>query len=110
MASSDNKFNCCTLLRQKDRETFDFLYAEFNSQFYGMALQCLGDEELANEMMILTFTNIWKDLDKFNGDNSQLRSWCISILMRSLRHVNTSDKTSDNSEITEIPQLKSVSV
>lgn len=110
MISSDNKFSCCAILKKKDRETFDFLYAEFNSQFYGIALQCLGDKDLADNIMILTFTNIWRDLEKFNGDTHQLKSFCTSILMRSLRSHFPPASSAENEEIKNEKQLKTISI
>ncbi|KQT18141.1 hypothetical protein ASG31_05250 [Chryseobacterium sp. Leaf404] len=99
MTSPEKHINCGALLKQKDRETFDFLYSELNSQFYGLALQCLGERDLAEEMMIVTFTNIWRDLENFSGNQAQLKSWCVAVLMRSLRKSSVSGKKSDLQEL-----------
>ena len=106
MNSSNNETVGVTILKKRNRQAYEILYAEFNSQFYGIALQLLGDKDLAEEMMVLIFTNIWRDLEKFNGDNSQLKTLCISVLIRSIRNYNATLKTPEKAELPEREFIK----
>ena len=107
MSISENKSKFCSLLKTKNREAFDELYAEYGSQLYGMALQCVGEEKLANELMLITFTNIWRELESFDNTKIEMKTWCTMMLVKSFRHCFSStdrfrrneNQITDNTEI-----------
>lgn len=76
----------CTLIQHGNREGFDVLYDQYCGVLYGMALQIVQSREYAEEIVEITFVEIWKSIRTFNCSQMKFKCWAIGILMMTIKN------------------------
>lgn len=76
----------CALIQHGNREGFDFLYDQYCGILYGMALQSVQSREYAEEIVEITFVEIWKSIRAFNRSKMKFKCWAIGILMMTIKN------------------------
>lgn len=69
------------LIQQNSKAGFDQLYDQYGFMMYGLASQALQSKEYANEIVELTFVNVWNSIHQFNNQQKTFCIWMISMLM-----------------------------
>lgn len=77
--NEENLINKCA---DNDRHAQEFLYKQFYPELYRIAMRYLSDHHDAEDVVILTFTKIYKNAEKFTykGQGS-LGKWIRTILI-----------------------------
>jgi RNA polymerase sigma-70 factor (ECF subfamily) len=69
-----------TLLKQKDKSAFSYLYDNYSGALYGIVLKILNrDEETAQDILQEAFVKIWKNLERFDAGKGTLFTWMLNI-------------------------------
>ena len=55
------------------------LYRTYGPELYGFAVNCLGDRQLAKEVVQDVFTRIWRHADSFDPSRASFRTWLYGI-------------------------------
>ena len=55
------------------------LYRTYGPELYGFAVNCLGDRELAEEVVQDVFTRVWRHADSFDPGRASFRTWIYGI-------------------------------
>lgn len=74
-----------SLLVKKDREGFDYLYDKYCSLLYGLTLQSSCLKEYSDEIIELTFINIYNSIHLFQSQEIRLNIWIISVLIQTTK-------------------------
>ncbi len=65
-------------IANKDEEAFRTLYERTHRRLYLYLMRLSGDSDLAEDVLVDTFTEVWKSAGKFQGKSAVL-SWIIGI-------------------------------
>lgn len=69
-----------SLLKQKDKAAFSYLYDNYSSALYGIALKILNqDEETSKDILQETFIKIWKSMESYEPTKGTLFTWMLNI-------------------------------
>lgn len=69
------------LLKQKDRNAFDYLYDKYAASFYGIIIKCLGkDEKIAQDILQDAFLKIWKNVESYDNLKEGFFIWMYKIV------------------------------
>lgn len=66
-------------LRQKDNQSFGYLYEHYAGALHGVIKQVVGDAELANDVLQETFVNIWRRIESYDESKGRLFTWMLNI-------------------------------
>ncbi len=82
------------------------LYDVYAGPLYGFALRRLGDPMLAEELVQLVMTTLWRRADRYDPARGSVRTWVFTIarsavidLYRSQPHAQPSDDLPEQAEI-----------
>jgi RNA polymerase sigma-70 factor (ECF subfamily) len=67
------------ILRQRDRQSFDWLYSQYAPLVFGMILKMVKENAAAENLLLETFVAVWRDLDEFDAKNGTLPAWILRI-------------------------------
>lgn len=67
------------LLKQQDREAFEYLYKQYSSALMGILIRSVEDEEVANDLLQDVFVKIWKSIANYNPERGRLYTWMLNI-------------------------------
>jgi RNA polymerase sigma-70 factor, ECF subfamily len=67
------------LLRQQNREAFNYLYSNYSSVLYGVIRKMLTDEETAQDVLQESFVKIWNNISKYDANKGRIYTWMINI-------------------------------
>ncbi len=68
--------------RRGDRSAFDALMEEAEPSIWLYALQFVGDPSLADDVLTETFEKVWLNLESYNEQMSNARTWIYLIAQR----------------------------
>jgi len=68
-----------SLLKNRDRRAFNYLYDNYSGALYSIVLQVLSDTELANDVLQEVFINIWRKIDIYDPLKGRLFTWMLNI-------------------------------
>lgn len=68
-----------TLLLQKDKAAFERLYVDYSNAIYGLCLQILKEEHLAEDALQETFVRIWRKIQTYDPSKGRLFTWMLNI-------------------------------
>ncbi|HEV7621603.1 MAG TPA: sigma-70 family RNA polymerase sigma factor, partial [Flavisolibacter sp.] len=66
-------------LRQRDPQSFNYLYDHYSGALYGVIKQIINDAELSNDILQEAFINIWKRIDSYDEVKGRLFTWMLNI-------------------------------
>jgi RNA polymerase sigma-70 factor, ECF subfamily len=55
------------------------LYRRYGGELYGFALNALGDRGLAEEVVQDTFTNVWRNAERYDPERGSFRTWIYAL-------------------------------
>lgn len=68
-----------TLLLQKSRTGFDYLYKQYSGAMYGIIRKVVADEQIAQDVLQEVFVKIWNNVDKFDATKGRLYTWMLNL-------------------------------
>ncbi|WP_299761684.1 sigma-70 family RNA polymerase sigma factor [uncultured Pontibacter sp.] len=66
-------------LRAKDNLAVSLLYDMYSATLYGVILQIVKTEEIAEDVLQEAFLKIWKSFDRYDEEKGRLFTWMINI-------------------------------
>lgn len=66
------------LIRQ-DRKSYDYLYDQYSSKLYGIALHITQKKDIAEDVLQETFIKVYKNIEKFDDSKGNFFTWIINI-------------------------------
>ncbi len=66
-------------LRTGDTAAMSVLYDMYSATLYGVVLQIVKVEEVAEDVLQEAFVKIWKSFDKYDASKGRLFTWMINI-------------------------------
>jgi RNA polymerase sigma factor (sigma-70 family) len=82
-AKKYGEYELVTLLRQRDREAFSYLYDNYSPALYTVILSIVPDREQANDLLQDVFIKIWKQVDSYDVERGRLYTWMIQVARNS---------------------------
>lgn len=93
-------------LKAQKSVAFDALYTKYASILYGIILQIVQNQSIAQKILEQVFINIWNNIEQYNPTNSNFFAWMRDIahtlahhnkknIIEDLQNAN-SDKISSN--------------
>lgn len=96
------------LLKDRDEQSFSYLYNNYSGALYTVILQILPHQELANDVLQEVFINIWRKIESYDQSKGRLFTWMLNIArnaaidhLRSKAHQN-SQKNEEFSDSTNL--------
>ncbi len=80
-------------LKAQKSVAFDALYTEYASILYGIILQIVQHQSIAQQILEQVFINIWNNIEQYNPTNSNFFAW-----MRDIAHTLAHNNKRDNIE------------
>lgn len=68
-----------TMLLQKSRQGFDYLYKQYSGALYGVIRKVITDEQTAQDVLQEVFVKIWNNIDKFDASKGRLYTWMLNL-------------------------------
>lgn len=68
-----------TLLQQKSREGFNYVYAQYSAVLYGVVRKVIYDENTAQDVLQEAFVKIYRNIDKYDASKGRLYTWMLNI-------------------------------
>ena len=62
-----------------DRKAFSILYDRYKSLVFSLAIKIAGSHEMAEDITLDAFTQIWKNADKYHPEKGTVKGWIASI-------------------------------
>lgn len=66
-------------LRNKDEQSFSYLYEHYSGALYGVIKQIVNDAELSNDVLQECFVNIWRRIETYDESKGRLFTWMLNI-------------------------------
>lgn len=71
----------CLLIQQKNKAGFDQLYDQYGYMIYGLASKAIRSKDCAEEIVELTFLNVWNSIHIFQNQKKNFCLWIVTILI-----------------------------
>jgi RNA polymerase sigma-70 factor (ECF subfamily) len=103
------------LLKQRDNNSYNYLYDHYSGALYTIILQIVHNESVAGDVLQEVFVNIWKKIESYDQTKGRLFTWMLNIarnaaidMIRSKGYRNNTRKESldDNAENLQSTQLE----
>ena len=72
-----------SMLKQNNREAFEYLYDHYSSALYGIILKIVKDQDKAADVMQDAFLKIWKNMGSYNQEKGSLFTWILNVARNS---------------------------
>ncbi|MCB0701757.1 MAG: RNA polymerase sigma factor [Candidatus Kapaibacterium sp.] len=66
-------------LINKDRMAYDYLYDNYSSKLYGIALHITQKRDIAEDVLQETFIKVYKHIDKYDETRGTFFTWMLNI-------------------------------
>lgn len=67
------------MLKDRDNQSFSYLYSNYSGALYTIVLQIIPDQELANDVLQEVFINIWRKIESYDQSKGRLFTWMLNI-------------------------------
>lgn len=74
-----------SLKEKNKKEYFDYLYDQYSSILYGMAIRMIGSQEYAEEIVQQTYLKIWNSIEMYPAQKISFKIWIIQLLVETTR-------------------------
>lgn len=74
-----NEAELVSMLKQRVRAAFNYLYDNYSASLYTVILSILQDKELANDTLQEVFIKIWRQIEQYNPEKGKLFTWMVNI-------------------------------
>ena len=78
-ALSYNESELVKSLKERDNQSFKYLYNNYSSALYSIILQIIPDQELASDVLQEVFINIWRKIGTYDQEKGRLFTWMLNI-------------------------------
>ena len=68
-----------TRLKDRDEQSFDYLYNHYSGALFSIILQVVPDKELSSDVLQEAFINIWRKIDSYDPSKGRLFTWMLNI-------------------------------
>jgi RNA polymerase sigma-70 factor (ECF subfamily) len=87
--------DCIARVIDQDQAALSFLYDRLLGQVYGLALRITRQVELAEEVVQVTFWQVWRQAPRFDPERGSAQAWIMTIArsraLDKLRQVETNE-------------------
>jgi RNA polymerase sigma-70 factor (ECF subfamily) len=66
-------------LQDHDEQAFSFLYEHYSKALYGIILQIIPQQELAEDVLQEVFVKIWQNIKSYDKTKGRLYTWMLNI-------------------------------
>ena len=66
-------------LKDRDNQSFSYLYNNYSGALYTIILQIIPDQELASDVLQEVFINIWRKIESYDQSKGRLFTWMLNI-------------------------------
>lgn len=67
------------LLKQQNRDAFNYLYKNYSAVLYGIINKVVFDEETANDVLQEAFVKIWNNIGQYDASKGRIYTWMLNI-------------------------------
>lgn len=67
------------LLKQQNRDAFNYLYKNYSAVLYGIINKVVFDEETANDVLQEAFVKIWNNIGQYDAAKGRIYTWMLNI-------------------------------
>lgn len=67
------------LLKQRQQTAFSYLYENYSGALYGIILNIISDNELANDVLQEVFVKVWRQISTYDETKGRLYTWILNI-------------------------------
>lgn len=67
------------LLKQRQQTAFSYLYENYSGALYGIILNIISDNELANDVLQEVFVKVWRQISTYDETKGRLYTWMLNI-------------------------------
>jgi len=67
------------MLKQRDEQTFSYLYDNYSGSLYGIINGIVSDKETANDVLQDVFLNIWEKIEFYDPVKGRLFTWMLNV-------------------------------
>lgn len=78
-ASSYTEEELVHLLKQRTKEGFDYLYANYSAIIAGVIHRIIFDDETAKDVLQETFVKVWNNIAQYDSTKGRIYTWIINI-------------------------------
>ena len=78
-ALSYNESELVKSLKERDNQSFKYLYNNYSNALYSIILQIIPDQELASDVLQEVFINIWRKIGTYDQEKGRLFTWMLNI-------------------------------
>lgn len=68
-----------SLLKQRQRTAFDYLYDNYSAALYSVVLSILANNELSQDTLQEVFIKIWRQIEQYDAAKARLFTWMVNI-------------------------------
>ena len=67
------------LLRQRDRQAFEYLYDNYSGAIHGVIFRMVEDKDLADDLLQDAFVKIWNNFTNYDSSKGRLFTWMLNL-------------------------------
>lgn len=68
-----------TLLKQRQRNAFEYLYDNYSAALYSVVLSIIADSELSQDVLQEVFVKVWRQIEQYDAAKARLFTWMVNI-------------------------------
>lgn len=97
-------------LKDRDEQSFNYLYNHYSGALYSIILQIVPDQGLANDILQEAFINIWRKIDTYDQSRGRLFTWMLNIVRNLSIDMIRSKAYQNSKKNQELPDVIHVNV
>lgn len=67
------------LLKQQNKQAFNYLYRQYSGALYGVILKVINDEQTAQDVLQDVFVKIWNNVGQYDAGRGRIYTWMLNI-------------------------------
>jgi RNA polymerase sigma-70 factor (ECF subfamily) len=91
------------MLKNRDDQSFNYLYSNYSGALYTVVLQIIHDQELASDILQEVFINVWRKIDTYDQTKGRLFTWMLNIARNAAIDAIRSKSYQNNKKNQEFP-------
>ena len=82
-ASAYTEENLVALLKQGNREAFNYLYDNYSAVLFGIVRRVIFDESTAQDVLQDVFVKIWNNIAQYDASKGRIYTWMMNVARNS---------------------------